>query len=245
MDCLNRTVILNISSNHGVPNLCISVGTLIKNPPCIIKATKISKHEYRRADNKHIIHILITKFKKKPIKQVYNSMITELGDSREEVYKSNRSWRNREIDHSGESLKCLKVAVGLDIPGNQGIPSDDVSSTHNAEHFEDIVVLGKGSGWGKARRVHIQEGIIDNPTRARGGIGIGAKKMRVKSFTSDEVVSEGTGFEGGREGVRIEASTRSGPHLSVQEESVKGHVVADEANDDGVPDNSGRARKGV
>lgn len=109
-------------------------------------------------------------------------------------------------------------------------------------------MLGKkGSGGkGKAGRVHIQEGIINDPTGARVGdrVGLGAKEMSVKGFTGDEVVSEGTCLEGGRESIRIETCIGGGPHLRVQEEGFERHVVADEANDDGVPYNGGGARKG-
>lgn len=104
--------------------------------------------------------------------------------------------------------------------------------------------MGRERGnWGQAGRVHIQKGIVDNPTRV--GVGLAAKKMRMEGFTCHKVAGEGTGLEGGREGVGIEKGGWGGLHLSVEEEGLKRQVVEDEADDDGVPENSGGARKGV
>ena len=64
-------------------------------------------------------------------------------------------------------------------------------------------------------------------------------------FSGGEVEVEGAGLEGGREGVGVEAGARGGLHLRVEEESVEGEVVADEADDDGVPEDGGGAREGV
>lgn len=61
-------------------------------------------------------------------------------------------------------------------------------------------------------------------------------------FTEIERASLGASLEGGREGVGVEFGRWGGSHPGVEQESINGHVVAYEANDDGVPKNSGGAR---
>lgn len=77
----------------------------------------------------------------------------------------------------------MKLSVGFDIPGNQGVPGDDVSFAHKGEHFEDVVELGLNSGGGQADGVHVQEGVVDDSR-----VGLGAKKMGMKGLTGHEVL---------------------------------------------------------
>jgi len=110
-------------------------------------------------------------------------------DSGEDIDESNGSWGERGFDEAGEGAKSMEVSVGLDEPGNQGVPSDDVSFAHNGEQFEDVVVLGLGGERGQACGVHVQEGVVDD-----SGVELGAKEMGMKGLTGHEVLGKGAGL---------------------------------------------------
>lgn len=63
----------------------------------------------------------------------------------------------------------------------------------------------------------------------------------MEGFTELERASLGASLEGGREGVGVEFGRWGGSHSGVEQESINGHVVADEADDDGVPKDGGWA----
>jgi len=192
---LKWTVILNITANHGVPDLGVFAGTTVENHPGVVQATKFSKHKNCGANSKDVIDIVSTVFKKKPIKHKSGCRMKNSG---EDIDESDWSWRERGFDEGAKGAKSMEVSVGLDEPGNQGVPSDDVSFAHNVEQFEDVVVLGLGGERGQARGVHVQEGVVDN-----SGVGLGAKEVAMKGLAGDEVLGEGAGLHGGREGVPI------------------------------------------
>lgn len=60
-------------------------------------------------------------------------------------------------------------------------------------------------------------------------------------FTKLERASLCAGLKGGREGVGVEFGRLGGSHSGIEQESINGHVVADEADDDCVPKDGGWA----
>lgn len=70
--------------------------------------------------------------------------------------------------------------------------------------------------------------------------------MAMQGFTHLEIARVRAGFEGRRVSVRVGLGAgRGGFHLGVEQEGFIGHVVADESNDDGVPEHGGGARQSV
>lgn len=68
--------------------------------------------------------------------------------------------------------------------------------------------------------------------------------MTMQSLAGVKVAGKGAGFESGRESVRVRFGVGGGvSHVGIQGQSFSGHVVADEANDDGVPEKGGWVRQ--
>lgn len=88
-----------------------------------------------------MIDIVSPVFKKQAIKHKGGGWVSDGG---EDIDESDGGWRERGFDEGGEGAKSVEVPVGLDEPGNQGVPSDDVSFAHYSKQFEDVVVLGLG-----------------------------------------------------------------------------------------------------
>jgi len=69
--------------------------------------------------------------------------------------------------------------------------------------------------------------------------------MGMKGLTGHEVLGKGAGLEGGREGVPIGSRVPPRLHLRVKLQGFQWHLVADEADDHGVPHGGGGAWKAV
>lgn len=70
--------------------------------------------------------------------------------------------------------------------------------------------------------------------------------MTMQGSTNLNVASIGAGLERGRVGVGVAFGIGSGLlHLGIEEKRLLGQVVADKADDDGVPENGRGARKSV
>lgn len=88
----------------------------------------------------------------------------------------------------------------------------------------------------QARDVHIQERVMNNPA----GVVQATDQMAMHGSTSLEVLGLGAGLECGGVSVRVAFGERSRLfHPGVEEESVVRERVADEADDDGVPQDGG------
>lgn len=70
--------------------------------------------------------------------------------------------------------------------------------------------------------------------------------MAMQGFTHLEIAGISARFQGRRISVRVRLDVgRGGLHLGIEQEGFIGHVVANEPNDDGVPENSCWARKRI
>lgn len=70
--------------------------------------------------------------------------------------------------------------------------------------------------------------------------------MAMHGFTYSEVLSIGTGFERGRVSVGITFGARIRfLHLGVKQKCFIGEAIADEPNDNCIPEDGGRARKSI
>ena len=84
----------------------------------------------------------------------------------------------------------------------------------------------------QARNVHIQQRVMNNPARVLQA----PDQMAMHGFTSLQVLGLGAGLERGGVSVRVAFGERSGlSHPGVEKESLVREIVADEADDNGVP----------